>query len=277
MNTILVPTDLSADTDIALSVAVDLARTSQSTIRLVHSVVYPLPMPAYAEAAPITVNRTVEECQEIEQEAKAALDRLIANEKYKGVTILPTLLANGEGLVHNVTDRPADLIVMTSKGASGLEEWLIGSNAETIVRYAHCPVLIVKHPIAHFRPENIVCAIDIDERLKAVQHYPFQLGKRGLHQFLYVTTPTDSRVPEGVRDWVSEFASAKGITDFECTVRQARDVSDGIINYAEEVNADLIVLFTHGYKGLRHMFAGSVAEDVLNHANTPVLVMRIGR
>lgn len=275
MKTIVVPTDLSPESDAALSVAVDLARTYPARILLLHSVVYPLPMPAYAEAATISVNRTIEEIQEIEQTAKTALERMASNSAYKGVAIRPTLLTNGQGLVDNVTDQPADLIVMSSEGASGLEEWLFGSNAESIVRYAHCPVLIIKKPVAHFRPENIVCAIDLDNRLKAMQHYPFQLGERGLHQFLYVLTPTDSRVPEGIRDWVNEFAKAKGITEFDCALHQASTVSEGIIEYADEVKADLIVVFTHGYKGLRHLLAGSVAEDVLNHTKIPVLVMHV--
>ncbi|QIP15139.1 universal stress protein [Spirosoma aureum] len=275
MNTIVVPTDLGPETDIALSVAVDLARTYRSTILLLHSVVYPIPMPIYAEATTTTVGRTVEDYQEIEREAKARLEQFAANSQYKNVTIVPTLLTNGQGLIHNVTDAPADLIVMTSEGASGLEEWLVGSNAESIVRFAHCPVLILKKPISHFQPENIVYAIDVDDRLKADRHYPFQMGEHGLRQFLYVLTPTDSRVPEGIRDWVNGYATGKGITEFTCTIRKAKDVPEGIIDYADEVNADLIVLFTHGYKGLRHFLSGSVAEDVLNHTARPVLVMRV--
>ncbi|GAB4020179.1 universal stress protein [Spirosoma koreense] len=275
MKTIIVPTDLSAETDNALSVAVDVARVYQSTILLLHSVVYPVAVPAYAEATTLLVNQTIADYIAIEREAKSALEKLAANSKYKDVKIIPTLLTNGQGLTHNITDRAADLIVMTSAGASGLEEWLVGSNAETVVRNAHCPVLIIKEPVAHFHPKNIIYAIDVDDRLKAVQHYFFQMGERDHYQFLYVKTPTDSRVTEGIRDWVNEFAAGKGITDFTCTIRTARDVPDGIINYADEVEADLIVLFTHGYKGIQHFLLGSVAEDVLNHTTKPVLVLHM--
>ncbi len=160
-------------------------------------------MPAYAEAVAITTNRALAEYQEIEADDEAALERMAANPAYQSVAIIPTLLTNGQGLVHNVTHQPADLIVMTSAGASGLEELLLGSNAEVIVRHAHCPVLIVKQSVAHFQPQHIVCAIDVDDRL------------------------------------------------------------------------NLIVLFTQGYKGLRHLLSGSVAEDVLNHATVPMLIMRV--
>lgn len=275
MKTIVVPTDLSPATDAALSVATDIARLSGATIYLLHSVDYPLPLPAYAEAVVITTNRAMAEYQELEADSEAALERMAANPTYEGVRIIPTLLTNGQGLVHNVTHQPADLIVMTSAGASGLEELLLGSNAEVIVRHAHCPVLIVKQPVAHFQPKHIICAIDVDDRLKTLQHYPFELGENGLNQFLYVMTPTDNRDPDGVREWVNDFASAKGITDVEVMIRPAKTIPEGIIHYADEAKADLIVLFTHGYKGLRHLLSGSVAEDVLNHATMPVLIMRV--
>ncbi|SFC24058.1 universal stress protein [Spirosoma endophyticum] len=122
MNTIVVPTDLGPETDVALSVAVALARTNRSRILLLHSVVYPMPVSAFVDATRVAANLTVAECQEIEREARTKLDQFAANSQHQGVTIVPTLLTNGQGLIHHVTDAPADLIVMTSEGASGLEE-----------------------------------------------------------------------------------------------------------------------------------------------------------
>lgn len=276
MKTIVVPTDLSPNTEVALSVAVDIARVSGATITLLHSVVYPLPMPLYAYTVPVAMptDSVVTEYLEIEHEAESVLERFANQVAYAGITITPSLITNGEGLISNVTQYSADLIVMASEGASGLNELLFGSNAEEVVRYAHCPVLIVKQPVPHFQPENIVCAVDVDDHLKTSQPYPFQMGKKGLHQFLYVTTPSDNRDPEGVREWISGFALAKGVTEYDFIMRPAKSVSEGIIRYADDVNADLIVLFTHGYKGIRHLVSGSVAEDVLNQATMPVLVMR---
>ncbi|GAB2515549.1 universal stress protein [Spirosoma aerophilum] len=275
MKTILVPTDLSPDTKIALSVAVDIARRHQASIVLLHTVVYPLPVPVYSESMLVTTDFMVDEYRNVEKEAETALKKLAANEAYSDVPIIPTLITNGQGLVSNVTQQSADLIVMTSAGASGLEEWLLGSNAETIVRYANCPVLIVKEPIAPFNPQIIIGGVDIDDRLKTSQPYPFSMGEAGLHQFVYVMTPSDNRDADGVREWVNDFAAARGITDFEFVIRHAGTVPDGIIDYANDVNADLIVLYTHGYKGLRHLLSGSVAEDVLNHTTRPVLIMRV--
>ncbi|MBN2332589.1 MAG: universal stress protein [Deltaproteobacteria bacterium] len=47
-----------------------------------------------------------------------------------------------------------------------------------------------------------------------------------------------------------------------------------IISYAEEIDADLIVLATHGHSGIAHVLLGSVAEKVVRHAPCPVLTVR---
>ena len=48
-----------------------------------------------------------------------------------------------------------------------------------------------------------------------------------------------------------------------------------IINYAKEIDADLIVMATHGHTGLSHILLGSVAEKVVRYAPCPVLTTRI--
>ena len=47
-----------------------------------------------------------------------------------------------------------------------------------------------------------------------------------------------------------------------------------IVNYANEVDARLIVMTTHGYRGMKHVLLGSTTEDVLRHASCPVLSIR---
>ena len=47
-----------------------------------------------------------------------------------------------------------------------------------------------------------------------------------------------------------------------------------IVNVAAEIRADLIVMTTHGYSGMKHLFMGSTAERVVRHALCPVLVIR---
>lgn len=275
MKTIIVPTDLSAETDIALSVAVDIAEAQNATVVLLHMVVQPIRSFVYTGTVSTAPDDLVRRYYDAKKEAESAIEQLVSQEKYRDKDIKYLLVEDGEGLIQELTERQADLIVMHTKGSTGWEEFLLGSNAEAIVRNATCPVLVVREPVEHFKPEKVVRALDLDERIKAHYEYPFPLGSQEVPQFLYVMTPDNSRVPEGIRSWAHDFATDHGIGEYEFTIHEAKSVPEGIIEHAEDTGADLIVLFTHGHKGLRRLFSGSVAEKVLNHSKIPVLVMRL--
>ena len=53
------------------------------------------------------------------------------------------------------------------------------------------------------------------------------------------------------------------------------NVENGVLNFANHVNADLIGMSTHGRKGLAHFFNGSISEDLVNHAVRPVVTFKI--
>ena len=272
MKTILVPTDLSPLADAALQVAADLARTYGAEILLVHYLPFSIARAStYEDALPIVVY-----LDDQEADAKADLQEIVDNPIYADISLVPITCRDAAGLYEAMTEREADLIVLATHGATGWDEWLFGSNAEHIVRSAHCPVLVVKEAVLPFAPKNAIAAIDVDDALKQQwPPYPFDADGNGLNRFVFVSTPHDPRVAEGVQAWMDELAREKGIDDYELHIRNARNVEDGILNYAQECQADLIVLFTHGHTGLRHLFQGSVAEDVLNHASVPVLILRI--
>ena len=272
MKTILVPTDLRELANNALAVAVDLARTYGAEILLVHFQPFSIARANTAEGAVSMLSYLDKQ----EDTDKVELGQIADNQAYHDVRISPITCKDASGLYDAMTERGADMIVLGTHGTSGWDELLFGSNAEHIVRAAHCPVLIIKEKMAHFAPKNPVAAIDIDDALKANwPTYPFTAGGHGLKQFVYVSTPTDNIASEGVHDWMRELAQEKGITNYELHIQYARNVESGILNYATERQADLLVLYTHGHTGLRHLLQGSVAEDILNHAPLPVLILRI--
>ncbi len=286
MKTILVPTDLSPLADGALQVAVDLARTYSADILLVHYIPFSIARANTMEGA-MAMASYLDEQDDV---AVADLQEIADNPLYKDIKIIPITSRDAGGVYEAMTEplphqrsdqvsrpeRQPDLIVLATHGTSGWDEWLFGSNAEHIVRHAHCPVLVIKQAVVPFAPTNAVAAIDMDDVLKnRWPAYPFGTNGNSLKQFVYVSTPSDSRDPQGIQDWMRELAEEKGIADYELHIRHARSVEQGILNYAIERQADLIVVYTHGHTGLRHLLQGSVAEDVLNHAPVPVLILPI--
>lgn len=72
---------------------------------------------------------------------------------------------------------------------------------------------------------------------------------------------------------VQKAASAKGVTCKTVTVK-SDVVSDAIISTAKKQKVDLIVMASHGRKGIKRLLLGSETQQVLTHSHTPVLVLR---
>jgi len=85
-------------------------------------------------------------------------------------------------------------------------------------------------------------------------------------------TELQSRLSEKMEQFVEEWKSVTNLP-VKSEIRFGR-AYDEICNAAREIQADLIVIPTHGYTGLKHMLIGSTAEKVVRHAPCPVLVIR---
>ena len=78
---------------------------------------------------------------------------------------------------------------------------------------------------------------------------------------------------KAAREHLAQFLGGVNATGVKTIIREG-DPGLMISDYADEVHADLIVMPSHGYHGVKRLLLGSVAERVLRHANCPVLVLR---
>lgn len=134
---ILVPTDFSRCSEAAFDCAVQLARDFNAELRLVH-VINPHAYPfgdLYAALDPVQLLR------ETEYKAQKQMRSMAA----KGRVRYSVQVFHGSAAVRicNAANENADLIVISTHGRTGLGHILIGSVAEHVVRYAHCPVLVI--------------------------------------------------------------------------------------------------------------------------------------
>lgn len=269
MKKILVPTDFSLIANKALDVAVDIARHNGSTIELLNVSIYPVQdINTYYSlygASGISIDYA---WKGVLNDAKNEMTKLIS--KYKDVKIKALIDESSEKFVDSVLNHRADLIVMGSNGAEGFKEFFGGSNSEEVVRMASCPVLVVKGDIDKFEPRKVVFAIDFTHEQflkKAIYHLPLKDAE--LH-FLYVDTALKVIDYAEIKDKMQKMTAKLKLTDCAFVVQEATTVETGILDYVEEIDADLIVMYTHGRTGINHFFRGSIAEDVVNHASVPV-------
>jgi len=178
-------------------------------------------------------------------------------------------------------EQNADLIVMGSHGSSGLKEIFVGSNTEKVVRYSDIPVFVVKNKPTNLSFDNVVFASDFSESTVTPYLNASKLFEKlgaNLH-LIYINTPGDNfnSTSEMEKIVVNFLQKADGNLDKLSEVKYISDytVEKGVINYANVSGADAIAVATHGRTGFSHFLAGSISEDIANHASLPVVTFRI--
>jgi nucleotide-binding universal stress UspA family protein len=146
MNKIVVPTDFSRASEMALDAAVTIAKKFDAAIVLMHA--YQLPVFPYPTTGPEEIS-PADMVQYIEQGAKKALQTAASRHVASGVSITTVLSAGTpwEQIISTAKEVDAGLIVIGSRGLSGLPRALLGSTAERVVRYSPVPVMTFHGPL----------------------------------------------------------------------------------------------------------------------------------
>lgn len=302
---ILLTTDFSEDARAAYPAAVALARAKDATIHLVN-VVEPLP-PFYYMGLEGTGGELPEGT--LYDEGRELLEKEARHAGLQGVRVKSHLLFDGtphDALARFAKRENIDLIVTATHGRTGLGHLLLGSFAERLVRLAPVPVLTIR-PLAKgaesapspeeeaWSPRRVVVPFDFSENARAVfpvvqwlarEHgtsFRFVHVHPAEHPFYYLfpsqtyaeaVKKAAENAPEKAKTHFDEVHSAEleGVeAEFES---RSGDAADEIAKAAREWEADLILVATHGWTGLKHFVIGSVAEKVLRAAPCPVLTVR---
>jgi nucleotide-binding universal stress UspA family protein len=266
MKNILVPTDFSEQASNALDVAMEIGRLNASTITLLH--VVDLPALPYAPinvvgeyVSPVEDNLYIIQLLDT---SRKRLDEIVSGLDKKGVTI-QTKISPGNifsSIEQEIEDRKIDIVIMGSKG----------------VRRVKCPVLTVKKKIDPFVIKDIVFATNLEEDqglvLKHVKRFQ-DMFKATIH-ILRINSPDHFEDTKTLKKQLNDFVQRYQLHDFTTNIYNSKDKEQGIINFAEEINAGIIAMGTHGRTGIAHLISGSIAEDVVNHAERMVLTINMG-
>jgi len=276
MKKILVPTDFSKTASVALDVAADIAKKAGSELILLH-VVEEAAGNSFNAEGQIADGDMMDKLFTLKliEKARKQLEKAVQDPRYSAIEV------NGELRVGNafhgmrtiIAENKVDLVVMGTSTHSKLEEMLIGTNTEKVVRTAKCPVLTVnKKPIStNFKNIVYASALAKDEEVfSRIVKRSQQLYNSTIH-LVRINTPGDFQRDGIAKDAMDRFAKKMGLKNYTISVYNDLNVEEGIIRYADSVDADMIAMATHGRTGFAHVIAGSVAEDVVSHAKRPVL------
>ncbi|MFM7850414.1 MAG: universal stress protein [Flammeovirgaceae bacterium] len=276
MKKILVPTDFSKTSLVALDVAFDIAKKSGATIYLLNVV----------EEAGQDSTRITGEWQNADWEeklfiykllerAEAQLTKVVQDPKYSAVKVVGELrLGNPfHGMTSIISEHKVDLVVMGTRGVTNLETMVIGTNTEKVVRHSQCPILTVHRKPKSSDFKNIVYATAMskdEEIFSRLVRRTQQLYDSTIH-LVRINTPGDFQRDRVVKDYMAKFAKSMQLKNFTLNVYNDISEEEGILYFADSIDADMIAMATHGRTGFAHVLAGSIAEGVVKMASRPVL------
>jgi nucleotide-binding universal stress UspA family protein len=188
----------------------------------------------------------------------------------------------------------ADLIIVGSHGQTSAADTLLGSVSDSIIRHAHCPVLIAR---PGKQTGRILAGTDFsDPALPALRAAAAETRRVGgqltvIHSLDLLRTPMAypamafGGAPFNISaDQIQELETIATQRLEEClklldvtgeTVVTQGPAGTALIEIASERNADLVVVGTVGRTGLRRALLGSVAETVARGAHCSVLIVRL--
>lgn len=276
MKKILVPVDFSEVSSHATRFAIEIAESFDAEITLLNSVQFYY-FTDY-EFASFSGAKTL--MQDVKDAMVKKMDEFVKglDTKCKMNTIV-----NEDSLIGSIKtmikDDGYDLVVVGTHGSSGLEEVLIGSNTEKIVRNADCPVISIPSPASVKKIKRILIPLDISEIkssfLSKVAAMQEKFGAR--IEFLWVKTPHNIENEKSISSELSKILEQHDISNYEFTIVNNVFPSDGILMHAYDTKADMIAMPTHARRGISHWLSGSLTEDTINHIKLPVWSFKLDK
>lgn len=220
---------------------------------------------------------------EIRADAKQNIEELI--EEYKnhpGIGKLEYRLMKGKvghELSRHARDYGADFIIVGTHGITGFEEYWIGSNANRVVIYAHCPVITVRYDY-HITDCVARILMPVDSTRETVQKLPHAVRLASICNSeilllgLYTTSlqSMNKKVDNLVKD-AEEYIRSSGLKYSKDCIK-SDNIARDVIAYSKDYGADMIAIMTDRESATSNMLLGEYAHKIVNHSTVPVLNVR---
>lgn len=272
---ILVPVDFSETSDHATEHAAWLAARTQAELFLVH--VVPQNHYYFETPEPFILPAEEEEIRKATEEKLRIVSRELF-EKYNVVSRNRVLHGKiSSELIDFATSENVDLIMMGTHGAKGLEEILIGSNAQHVVSLAPCPVITFQKEKRKPGFPNIILPIDRSRHSRekvgvAINMATLCNSKIHVVGLLDNDDEGEYQKLQLVLDQVVLAIDRAEISYTRHTVK-GENMAVEAMRYADSINADLILILTEEESVMGKLDLGPLSRHIVNHSPIPVLSM----
>lgn len=277
MQKILVPTDFSEDAHNALMVAAQLAKKNNGIIYLLHV----LELPAhFVDQLGGNTNSNMPEAIMFMRGVHQRFEQLSELPEFKDIDMRELISSEpfAEGVIQKCEEHEIDLIIMGSHGTEKVNRLFVGSNTEKIVRASSKPVLVIKEK-TDIQPKTIVFACKFTEEEKSAlkKLTDFADGFESTIHLLYVNTPSNFKSTQAIEGQIKEFMSASELKNYTLNIYNDINIEQGILNFSNNIDANLICMGAHERRGLSHFINSSLSNDLVHHTQKPIITYRVPR
>lgn len=269
MLNILVPTDFSKLSKVAVQYAVRIAGVLDGNITLLHVI----DLQQTVKTA-LRMNTGVrDQLRIIQKKFQQLADEMAPEEpeapieiRFKisrGTTFSDTILKESRRL-------HSGLIVMGTKGASGLKKTLIGSNTASVLASSHIPILVVPEQGTFSPFRNVIYASDLrhlEQELKIL--IPYVEKFEAIIHILHIVDHGSDVVETEAR--IERAVSKAGYKNIVTLVTVDHEVDAAIESYISVTRADVVAMFTHKPSFYEKMLDRSVTRKMAFHSKIPLL------
>lgn len=268
---ILTPVDFSETSQVALSHAIFMAKIYNAKLYFIHV----MEKVSYQN----DIRELTTYTSKITDMVEGKLEELATSIRLEHGINKPEIIIESGNIASRIVETAeqikADIIVMGTHGISGVAEFFMGSNAYKVVTQATCPVLTVQKQITRKGFNIIVLPIDDSHSSRQKVKYAVDMAKQ-YSSVVHVLglmkdeEPSTRHKSEVMMKQVNEFLEKHEIPKKNKTL-VGDNAAKLTMKYANDVNADLIMIMTEQEENITGYIMGPYAQQVVNHSKVPVM------
>lgn len=271
---ILVPTDFSETADKARDYAIKLAETLNAEIYLLNA--YHIPTMDMEAHAIINIENITKEISEKQMATQLEYVRKnYSNIDFEGKCAPGLMVDSIRTLAKKVN---FNLIVLGTNGTSGVVENFLGSNASALIGAIDIPIITIPASTTINFPKRIIVANDLTKSGKdEIYDVLKQIAGNTTASidFLFIDDEDDDEKADGK---IKYLKAANFDEEFDASYhpfhfRESDNAEDGILDYLEGKNYDLLVVVCHQRSFWKRIFERSVSKSLVKHAEIPILIL----
>ncbi|SHI80292.1 Nucleotide-binding universal stress protein, UspA family [Arenibacter nanhaiticus] len=277
MRQILIPTDFSNNSWNAITYGLQFFKKSRCTFYLLHII----PIFSFSESLNESANSSADLQEQLLIEKQAELQKVIdkiekkfLNPKHRfiGVAVYDFFI---DAIRKQVLDKQIDMIIMGTKGASGLKKVAIGSNTGDVITKVKCPLLAIPENSQYIRPKEIAFPTDFQMGfdLKVLYTLLEIAGRyKAIIRVLYISKKKESLSLEQTKnkDFLHDYFS-----DLEHTFHfvTGNKMETAIQSFTERNEIDMIAMVAKNLNYFQRILFKPEVEEISYHTKIPFLVL----